>query len=81
MLIEEEHGEKYTKGSELYISIKRTHNILGKQISRIFKTLNLFIRFSHYITMIFLFFFVFLFYKIINTITREETIEKEINVQ
>lgn len=48
MTIEEEHGEKYTKESELYISIKRTHNILGKQISRIFKTLNLFIRFSHY---------------------------------
>lgn len=80
MLIEEEHGEKYTKESELYISIKRTHNILGKQISRIFKTLNLFIRFSHYNDLSF-FFFVFLFHKIINTITREETIEEEINVQ
>lgn len=57
MLIEEEHGEKYTKESELYNSIKRTHNILGKQISRIFKTLNLFIRFNHYNDLFFLSFY------------------------
>lgn len=56
MTIEEEHGENYTKESELYIFIKRAHNILEKQISRIFKILNLFIRFSHYNDFFFVFF-------------------------
>lgn len=70
--------EKTTLRNQNYISSLNAHIIFWKNKFQESLKFSIYL-FDLVITMIF--FFVFLFHKIINTITREETIEEEINVQ
>ena len=70
--------EKNTLRNLNYISPLNAHIIFWENKFQESLKLSIYL-FDLVITMIF--FFVFLFHKIINTITREETIEEEINVQ